>query len=242
MLRTNLEFIGVDGDVKSLLITSCGQGDGKTLTVCNLAFTLAMAGNRVVVVDGDLRRPKVHTYFKLSNDIGLSTVISGKTPLVEALRPYETYVSGNNGDNGKQAAKGSRLLVLTAGPKPPNPGEMIASRRLDVLMREIKGAHVDFVLVDSPAFMPVGDAGELARSVDACALLVDMATITKPLLEEAREFLRRVPCQKAGIVAVREKAGSRYYRSGYYLHEELTRPRGGDMTATTGARVCPSGK
>ncbi|HJW76841.1 MAG TPA: Wzz/FepE/Etk N-terminal domain-containing protein, partial [Thermoleophilia bacterium] len=131
VLRTNLEFVGVDGDIKSLMITSCSQGDGKTLTVCNLAFTLAMAGNRVIVVDGDLRRPRVHAYFNLSNDIGLSTVLAGKTSLIDTMQPYETYASSDNGANGKQAATGSRLLVLTSGPKPPNPGEMIASRRLD---------------------------------------------------------------------------------------------------------------
>ena len=217
VLRTNLEFIGVDSHIRSLMITSASQGDGKTLTICNLAVTLAVAGNRVIVVDADLRRPKVHTYFDLSNDVGLSTVLSGKTSLVEALRPYGGYMpSTNGGGNGKSAAKGSRLLVLTSGPKPPNPGEMVASRRLEAVMQEIKDSAVDFVLVDSPAFMPVGDAGELARKVDACALLVDMATIRTPLLEESREFLRRVPCKKAGIVAVREKAGSRYYRSSYY--------------------------
>jgi hypothetical protein len=145
LLRSNLDFLNVDGALSSVLVTSCIRGEGKSVTVCNLGATLALGGKDVVVVDGDLRRPRVHTYFGLPNDAGLSTVVSRKTTLADALQTYELPLSdwqaggngaqvGGNGrkpsGNGSQPTNVDRrgsLRVLTSGPLPPNPGELIAS-------------------------------------------------------------------------------------------------------------------
>ena len=98
-----------------------------------------------------------------------------------------------------------RLFVLTSGPSPPNPGEMMASRRFETMLEEVHGSSIDYVLVDSPAFIPVGDAAAVAAKVDGLVLVVNIERTSKPELEDTREFLAPLPCRKLGVVAVSEK-------------------------------------
>jgi succinoglycan biosynthesis transport protein ExoP len=221
VLRSNLDFFNLDQRVRSLVIVSAHKGEGKTLTACNLALTLALAGKTVVLVDADLRRPRIHQAFGLKNEVGISTVLSGKTVLVDALQPYHppaVLVSGNGNtptaDLGLGEPGHERLVVLTSGPLPPNPGEMVASQRFETILSELTDASVDYVIVDTPAFRSVGDAAALAAQVDALLYLANIETLSKPELEEAREFLAPLPCRKLGIVAVSEKfsgVGDYYY-------------------------------
>jgi Mrp family chromosome partitioning ATPase/capsular polysaccharide biosynthesis protein len=222
VLRSNLEFFNLDQRLRSLVIVSAHKGEGKTLTSCNLALTLALAGKTVVLIDADLRRPRVHQAFGLKNETGVSTVLSGKTNLVDSLQPYrppEFIVSGNGSAPAAELELGEpgheRLVVLTSGPLPPNPGEMVASERFQEILNELTDASVDYVLVDTPAFRSVGDAAALAARVDGLLYLANIETLTKPELEEAREFLEPLPCRKLGVIAVSEKFGSGgdyYYR------------------------------
>jgi polysaccharide biosynthesis transport protein len=230
LLRSNLDYLNVDGTLSSVLVTSCIRGEGKSVTVCNLAATLALGGKDVVVVDGDLRRPRVHTYFGLPNAAGLSTVVSRKTTLAEALQTYElplsdwqaggngAQASGNGrkpGSNGSQPANVDRrgsLRVLTSGPLPPNPGELIASETFGQTIAELV-AQSDIVLVDTPAFIPVSDAAAIAPRVDGVFMLVNMDGTTRPMLTEAKEFLAQLPARKLGVIVVREKTARHdYYR------------------------------
>ena len=230
LLRSNLDYLNVDGTLSSVLVTSCIRGEGKSVTVCNLAATLALGGKDVVVVDGDLRRPRVHTYFGLPNAAGLSTVVSRKTTLAEALQTYELPLSdwqaGGNGaqasgnghkpsGNGSQPASLDRrgsLRVLTSGPLPPNPGELIASETFGQTVAELV-AQSDIVLVDTPAFIPVSDAAAIAPRVDGVFMLVNMDGTTRPMLTEAKEFLAQLPTRKLGVIVVREKSARQdYYR------------------------------
>jgi Mrp family chromosome partitioning ATPase len=220
VLRGNLDFVGVDGEVRSILITSCTQGEGKTSTVCNLAVALATAGKRVVVVDADMRRPRVHAYFDLPNRTGLSTVVAGKVRLGEALQAVvvPSYEAVTDGDELRISSDpdtiGKRIYVVTSGPLPPNPGEIVTSQHLQAVLTElIKGS--DMVLVDAPPFMVVGDAAPLAARTDGIMLVFKMGHVTKGMLKEARDFLAPLPSRKLGIVVANipiEAGRYKYYR------------------------------
>ena len=223
MVRGNLDFLTVDGGYSTLMVTSCVKGEGKTLTVCNLAVTLALAGKRVVLVDCDLRRPRVHAVFGVANDTGVSTVVSGQSKLVGSLKPV--FVArgaawGSDGDvpyGGTTAGDGSRLrmYVLPSGPKPPNPGEICTSPALGALLKDLS-RQADVVLVDSPAMLAVGDTAALANKVDGLLFLVDMHVVKRSVLREAVDKLAQMPCRKLGVVVTRQPHGAGYYSQPYY--------------------------
>jgi len=201
-LRGSLEFASVDQPVKSLFITSALQHEGKSVTVCNLALALAEAGNRVVLVDGDLRRPQVHRYFKLPNAVGVSTVLTGRTELKAALGS-RTVGRKSVTLRGASASlnRGSSLSILTSGPIPPNPAELIASKSFTALIDGLE-AEFDTVIVDSPALLAVGDTAAIARCVDGMVFLVDLTRAKRPLLQEAANQISQMPCRKLGLVVI----------------------------------------
>jgi len=220
-LRGNLEFADVDGDLKSLVVTSPLQHEGKSLTVCNLALSLAAAGRRVVLVDGDLRRPRVHVYLNLVNREGVSTVLTGRTELHEVLRPVTvgprlTEPAGP-GATG-QVTSGECLHVLTSGPVPPNPAEVIASKSFAAMIAELR-QDFDLVIVDSPAVLAVGDTAAIARCVDGLIFLVDLSRAKRPLLEEAARQIGQMPCRKVGLVVVSDAKGETYAQHYAYYSE-----------------------
>ena len=224
MVRTNLEFMNVDDATRSVLITSCVQGEGKSVAVANLAVSMALAGKKVVVVDADLRRPRQHQYFGLRNEVGLSTVVTGQTNLAQSLQPVE--VTGAEQGQGpddfaawaRSADASPRLFVLTSGPIPPNPGEIVAAKRFTATIERLQ-READLVIVDTPAMLPVGDASAVARSVDGLVFLVEMHLAKRPQLAQAAEQLRRLPCRLVGTVVRADGARDGrygYYGSGYY--------------------------
>jgi polysaccharide biosynthesis transport protein len=223
LLRTNLEFMRVDDDVRSLLVTSSAQGEGKSVCVANLAATLAMGGKKVFVVDADLRRPRQQHYFGLDNRQGVSTVVTGQTTLDESLQKvYLDPVTGANDVDFKTWARGSeslsRVYVLTSGPLPPNPGEIVASRRFGALI-ETLAKEADVVIVDSPAMLAVGDTPALASMVDGLVFLVDMHIARRPMLQQAADQLVRLPCRILGIVVRIDGAKRGGYYSSYRYYE-----------------------
>jgi polysaccharide biosynthesis transport protein len=219
ILRGNLDYVAVDSEMQSFLVTSSALGEGKTTTACSLAVTLVRTGKRVVLVDGDLRRSSVHKQFELPNRIGLTSVAAEHATLEEAL---QTVVLSGDADGGGQTADGSSggpaatLTVLTAGPLPPNPNEIVASERMAAIIKQLEG-QADLVIVDSPPFMAVGDAGALAAKVDGILLVMRLGRVTRSSLRYAAEFVNPLPCRKLGIVVTNlqfEGAGYRYeYRS-----------------------------
>lgn len=227
-LRGNLEFADIDGDLRSLLITSCLQHEGKSLTVCNMAVALAAAGKRVVLVDGDLRSPRVHRYLHMPNAIGLSSVLAGKSDLERALRSRAIGSSlttlSTVSDSDSAADTEPRLHVLTSGPVPPNPAELIASSGFVGVIDQLRG-EFDLVVVDTPALLAVGDAAAIARCVDGLILLLDLSQARRPLLREAVAQISQMPCHKLGLVAISPKA-SRHPQYERYAHDSL-----GDATA-----------
>ena len=161
MVRTNLDFLNVDADIQSLVVTSCVQGEGKSVAVANLAVSMALAGKKVIVVDGDLRRPRQHKYFGLRNEVGLSTVVTGQTNLAQSLQAVEVAgaAPGEPAADFAGWARGAdalpHLYVLTSGPLPPNPGEIVAARRFAATIERLQ-READLVIVDSPAMLARG--------------------------------------------------------------------------------------
>jgi len=242
MVRANLDFMAVDNEVRSLAITSCIKSEGKSVSLANLAITMALAGKKVVVVDADLRRPRQHKFFAIENEAGVSTVASGSTQLLDALVPIEVQrPEGAEGDDGVEGAERgdgpesagdftawaggadarSRLYVLPSGPIPPNPGEIVASRSFAAIIEELE-QEADLVLIDTPAMLAVGDTSVIAATVDGLLFLVDMHVVKKPQLMTAADQLMRLPTKMLGVVVrMYGTRGSRYYYYSpynYYRH------------------------
>jgi len=231
LLRTNLAFMDVDGSAKSLLVTSSLQGEGKSVTVANLAVTLTLAGKKVIVVDADLRRPRQHRLFGLENGTGASNVAVGDADLVATLQSVQVVSPDGDGSQSDftswSSATGAvtRLWVLTSGPIPPNPGEIVASRRFSQLLTRLRD-ECDVLLVDSPAMLAVGDTAALASEVDGLIFLVDMEKARRPVIQAAADQLYRLPCAMMGIV-VRSPAGSsrdKYYYTSHYRYSADAKP------------------
>ncbi len=231
LLRTNLAFMDVDGNARAMLVTSSLQGEGKSVTVANLAVTLALAGKKVIVVDADLRRPRQHRLFDLQNEVGASNVAVGDADLVATLQSVQVVSPNGNGSAVDFASWTSatgavtRLWVLTSGPVPPNPGEIVASQRFSQMLARLRD-ECDVVLVDSPALLAVGDTAALASEVDGLLFLVDMEKARRPVIQAAADQLYRLPCAMMGIV-VRSAAGSsrdKYYYTSHYRYSADASP------------------
>jgi non-specific protein-tyrosine kinase len=229
VLRSNLDWMRLDGELKSILVTSSEKGEGKTLTVCNLAVTLALAGKKVVLVDADLRDPRVHALFGIPNGSGLSTVVHGSVNLAAALQPYDlskysggavvkTRRSATAGDMDTESPEmqNGSLQILTSGPRPPNPGEVIASRRMAGVLQRLVESKADYVLVDAPPVLAIGDAGALAPAIEGLLFVTNIEMVRRPVLVDAKEALAALPCRKLGVIVVGERMeSSRYHGYGY---------------------------
>ncbi|MGH9179945.1 MAG: polysaccharide biosynthesis tyrosine autokinase [Acidimicrobiales bacterium] len=203
-LRTSVQFLGLDRPVRTLQVTSPSASEGKTSTVANLAVALAGAGQRVIAVDCDLRKPRLHAFFGLDNEVGFTSVLVGDAPLSEALQPLE-------GVDG--------LRLLASGSPPPNPSELLAGPRSAQVLESL-AAQADVVLVDCPPVLPVTDAAILAGRVDATLVVVTATETHRRRLHQALETLAQVGAPLAGLVlnAARQEAGYGYsyrYRYGY---------------------------
>jgi polysaccharide biosynthesis transport protein len=227
VLRGNLDRARIGAGWKSVMVTSSRKGEGKTLTLCNLAVTLALTGKKVVVVDADLRDPQVHQAFSMPNETGLTTVIQGTFALAAALRPFD--LERSNGSGAVTAADArlvpsadehGALLVLTSGPLPANPGEVIASQRLAITLKRLANSDADYVLVDGPPLLGTGDAGALAPNVDGLLFVANLDKTRRSTLENGREALHALPCRKLGVVIVGERRGASHtHYDGYSLRE-----------------------
>jgi non-specific protein-tyrosine kinase len=227
-LRSNIEFVSLGSEIRVLMVVSAQKGEGKSLVISNLATSLALSGKKVVLVDADLRRPRVHALFGVRNIKGVSSVVAGIATLDESLQsvtPLKTTKvrMGGNGDRPQAGEDNygaeARLWLLTSGPIPPNPGEMVASQRFQDLVASLAKMSYDYILVDSPAFMSVGDATALARSADGILLLVNMSKTRRPILEEARDSLALLPAPRLGVITVADQsAGDERYH--YYSTRE----------------------
>src|SRR5690606_24989200 len=140
-LRTNIEFSSIDASVKVMMLTSAGPGEGKSTTVTNLAVVYAQSDKRVLIIDADLRKPTMHHTFSKTNRSGLTTLLTGQATLTEVIK--ETHID--------------KIDILTAGPIPPNPSEMLSSNRMSNVLEELREMY-DVILIDAPPALAVTDA------------------------------------------------------------------------------------
>jgi capsular exopolysaccharide synthesis family protein len=220
-LRSTLQYFNVDGNLHKILITSGLPQEGKTVTTVNLAISLAMSGKRVIVLEADLRRPMVHEYLGLANEIGLSNVLAGSSSVPEALQlvsmdPYIPARSRKGENAPAPSVLRKNLYCITSGPLPPNPAELLQSARMTETISELE--HLaDYLLIDSPPVLPVSDAVSLAPSADAVIIAARLHSTTRDEIAQVRGLLQRAGAHVIGVVAggVKVRRG-RYYRRGYY--------------------------
>lgn len=220
--RTSIRFLSLERTIRTLLVTSPSAGEGKTTTVANLAVALAMAGQRVIVIDCDLRRPRVHDFFGLSNEMGFTSVVLGEQSLSDAVQPVD---------------KVPGLHVLASGPLPPNPSELLSGNRTEEVLTGLRG-YFDVAVIDCPPVLPVTDAAAIATQVDAALMVVRARGTTHKALERAVELLAHVDTPLIGALlnGASEEAAYGYGDGGGYSyryghHENGSRRRKGTLSA-----------
>lgn len=213
-VRTNLEFTGVDAPIKTILVTSALPREGKTTVACNLAFAFAQAGRKTVLVDADLRRPDVHNFFALQDVDGLTNLLRSDATLLE---------------NVTRATEDANLRVVTSGPIPPNPAELLASARMALILQRI-ASSAEVVIIDSPPLNTVTDPALLARLIDGVVLVVDAGRTPRAAVRRASDACARMGARILGVTLNRDERAGAVGAYGYY--EE-----GADQTAVPSARA-----
>ncbi|MCC2672726.1 MAG: capsular exopolysaccharide family, partial [Armatimonadetes bacterium] len=203
-LRTAVQYSYVDHKINALAVTSAHPGEGKSVTSANLAIAMALQGKRVILVDADLRRPSVHRMFRVEAEPGLTSVLADEISLEDAL--HSTAIEG--------------FKVLTAGPLPPNPPELLNSQAMLDLLERFKD-YADLVVFDTPPTIPVTDSQVLASHVDGVVLVVEAGQSRKATLKHARDLLERTHGRLLGVVLNKIDQSAKgyyyhyYYRGGY---------------------------
>jgi non-specific protein-tyrosine kinase len=183
-LRTNIQFSSLDNPIHTLLVTSTNPEEGKSTTLANLAITIAQSNKSVILVDCDLRRPSVHEIFGLRNTAGLtSMVIDDGPPLEDVLQ-----------DSGIP-----NLRIVTSGPLPPNPSELLGSHRMEEIVAKLRG-EADYVLFDTPPIIAVTDAAVMASKVDGVILVIRAGRTKRDLAQKAKALLDKVNANLIGVV------------------------------------------
>jgi receptor protein-tyrosine kinase len=184
VLRTNLQFVDVDHDSKVFVVTSSVPEEGKTTTATNLAITLAQTGKRVLLIEADLRRPKIADILRLETSVGLTTVLVGRIALEDAIQEF---------------AEVPNLSVLTSGAIPPNPAELLQSQTMAEVLTQLRRSF-DVVIVDAPPLLPVTDAALLAAQSDGALLVIRHGKTTKDQVRNSMERLAAVDGRALGVV------------------------------------------
>ncbi len=200
-LRTNIQFINPDNPIKSLVITSAGPGDGKSTTTVNIGIAFAKLGKKVLLIDGDLRKPVQHKVFDIPKSPGLTDGLMMDLKDEKIIRKTEV----------------ENLFVVTAGQIPPNPSEILASRKLQEYVIRMKEEY-DIVLVDSPPVVAVTDASIISKFTDAIFLVVKAGSTDKRVLGRALDILSQVKCPLAGGILNGVNISSGYGSYYYYYN------------------------
>jgi len=195
-LRTNIQFASIERPHRTLVVTSASAREGKTTTTANFGVVNAQAGTRVCVIDADLRRPTLHKVFGLSNSHGLSTVLIADQPLVKVA----------------QATRIENLSVVTSGPLPPNPAELVGSRRMRELLERAVD-DFDLIVCDTPPVVPVADAVALAAQCDGVILVVRTGRVPQEIVKRAVAQIEAVKGRILGVLlnSVNLRRDASYY-------------------------------
>ena len=202
MLQTNLDVYGIDQKQQVILITSSLQAEGKSTTISNLGVAFAQSDKRVLIVDLDLRKPVQHRIFNVPSTTGVTTVLTGKSKIEDAIKPTDR-------DN---------LFLLPCGIRPPNPTELLRSEALRQLIEYLRTKY-DIIILDTPPVLALADAAILSKYADSVLLVVSAGIVDMTSLELSIKNLNMVNANIIGVVMNNIKVGdhrnSYYYRYGY---------------------------
>ena len=198
-LRSNIQYSSFDKECKVMVITSSEPGEGKSTVSGNLALCMAQGDKKVALVDCDLRKPSLHKKFKISNLVGLSDVIIGKSDLINVMHKYN-----------------KNLAVITSGKIQPNPSEMLSSKSMEKLLHTLK-ENFDYIILDTPPILAVTDSQILSTKADGTILVVNAEKTKKDLVRESVNHLKKVNAHIIGTVLNKlEISKDKYY---YYYGE-----------------------
>lgn len=197
-IRTNIQFSSIDEEIRTIMVTSSGPAEGKSTTTANLAVVFAQQGKKVLLVDSDMRKPTVHYTFSMNNAYGLTNVLTRQTELKEAIKQ----------------SKEEKLDVLTSGPIPPNPAELLSSRAMDQFFQEAKEVY-DIIIFDTPPVLAVTDAQVLANKCDGTVLVVSSGKTEIESAQKTKELLTNAQAKILGVVLNNKKMDNNDY---YYYY------------------------
>jgi len=198
-VRTSIEFSSVDTDLRSIVVTSPSPGEGKSTITANLAIVFAQQGQRVLLIDTDLRKPTVHYTFHMENLVGVTNILTKQATLGQAV----------------QATGQENLQILTSGPIPPNPSELLSSKSMKNLL-EIAKNEYDLVIFDTPPLLAVTDAQILSHLTDGVVLVISSENTQKDSAKKAKELLESAQAKILGVVLNNKKEEDNLY---YYYGE-----------------------
>lgn len=204
-MRTNIQFTNIDKDIKTIAITSSTPGEGKTTVVSNLAISIAQEGKKVLIVDCDLRKPRVNKVFDMTNTLGLTSVLMDANSIKGATN--ETGIKG--------------LSIITSGPIPPNPSELLSSKKMKNFLEAVKD-EFDMVILDTPPIGLVTDAAILSNSIDGTILVVKAGATEVGQVEYGKELLEKVNANIIGVVlnnlSIKDAKYGNYQYQQYYSY------------------------
>ena len=195
-LRTNIQFSKLDGELKTIMFTSSGPGEGKSTTIANTAVALAQSGKQVILMDCDLRKPVLHKIFGKKNH-GLTNLLVEEVAAEDFLQDTEI----------------ENLRILTSGPIPPNPSELLGSKKMQELLDYLK-TQADYLIIDVPPVIAVTDACVLAAKVDGIILVINSGTIRPEMAQKAKDLLIKAKGHILGVILNRveiEEEDAYYY-------------------------------
>jgi capsular exopolysaccharide synthesis family protein len=194
-IRTNVQFSTVDEEVKTLMVTSAGPGDGKSTTAANLAVVFAQQGKKVLLVDSDMRKPTAHYTFNMSNVYGLTSVLTKQITLINAV----------------EESQENNLFILTSGPIPPNPAELLSSKAMEQFFHDAE-EFFDLIVFDTPPLLAVTDAQILANRCEGSILVISSGKTENEQAVKAKEMLDAAQSKLLGVVLNNKKIeNSNYY-------------------------------
>lgn len=202
-LRTNINFSMPDKELKTFLLTSTSPGEGKSTVAANTAVVFAQEGKRVLLVDADMRKPTVHYTFHLTNTIGLSSLLTRQASVTEVLKPSEI----------------ENLQIITCGPIPPNPAELVGSQTMDRVLEELKELF-DVIIFDAPPVLSVADAQILSNKCDGAILVMSSGETEKAGIVKAKEALISSKANIIGVVMNNFELNKDHYYYQYYGNAE----------------------
>jgi capsular exopolysaccharide synthesis family protein len=203
-IRTNIEFSNLDQEVKTIVVTSSQQNEGKSTVIANLGVSFAgMEDKRVLVVEGDLRNPTVHRMFNVSNSHGITEILTNQKSFDECV--HKTDVKG--------------LDVLSCGKIPPNPSEMLGSRKMKTFMESLRD-YYDYIFIDAPPIGIITDAGIISTYADGTILVVASKEVDIDMVKIAKERLEKVNANLLGVVLNKFEDSNKSYGYYNYYYEE----------------------